>query len=65
MLCAKVGNMAWTVDFDSPRVSCQDMSFHMYKPRMWYHANTVPLTYSEGLPKNCIKCHYHKRCRTK
>jgi len=64
-LCAKVSNMAWTAEFNAPRVSCQDMTFHTYQPRMWHPSDTVPLTYSQGLPKTCVECHYHKPCGAK
>jgi hypothetical protein len=65
MLCAKVGNMGWSAHFEGPSPTCEDISFGVYQPKMWYPLNTVPLTYSEGLPKNCTSCHYHKPCRTR
>lgn len=60
LLCAKVGNMAWSAHFEGPRATCQYISFGAYQPRMWYPSDTGPLTYSQGLPKACIECHYHK-----
>ena len=65
MLCAKVGNMAWEARFEGPRATCEDISFETYQPRTSYPSDTLPLTWSEGLPKNCITCHYHKPCRSK
>lgn len=62
LLCAKVGNIAWTAEFDSPSVTCQHMTFHMHQPKTWYLSDTAPLTYSQGLPKTCIECHYHRPC---
>lgn len=62
MLCAKVGNMAWGARFEGPRPTCENISFGTYKPRASYPLNTVPLTYSDGLPKDCLTCHYHQPC---
>ncbi len=63
-LCAKVGNMAWTAGFDVPRATCQDMSFGAYQPKAWYSSDSVPLTWTQGLPSKCKGCHYHKQSRT-
>jgi hypothetical protein len=65
MLCAKVGNMAWGAHFEGPRPTCENISFNMGQPKSWYPSDTVPLTWSEGLPKNCISCHYHQPCTSK
>jgi hypothetical protein len=79
LLCAKVGNMAWTADFNNPPqwssdheekrtpspLSCHDMSISVYQPRRWSPSDTVPLTWSKGLPKTCLKCHYHQPCPAK
>jgi len=65
LLCAKVGNMAWTADFNGPSVACQNMTFHAYQPKMWYPSDTVPLIYSQERPKECAQCHYHEPCPTK
>ncbi len=62
VLCAKVGNMAWGAHFEGPRASCEDISFGTYKPRMSYPLNTARLSYSDGLPKDCMTCHYHQPC---
>jgi hypothetical protein len=64
-LCAKVGNMAWAAHFEGPRPACEGISFGTYKPRMSYPLNTVPLTYSDGLPRDCLTCHYHQPCRSR
>ena len=64
-LCARVGNMAWAAHFEGPRPACEDISFGTYKPRMSYPLNTVPLTYSDGLPQECMTCHYHQPCRSR
>jgi hypothetical protein len=65
LLCAKVGNMAWTASFDAPRPSCQHHAIGVYQPRRWSPSDTVPLTWSRGLPEACLKCHYHEPCRSK
>jgi hypothetical protein len=76
LLCAKVGNMAWSADFDDPPhwstdrqekrtpspLSCRDMSIHVYQPRPWSPSDSGPLTWFEGLPKAFLKCHYHQPC---
>ncbi len=61
-LCAQVGNMAWSARFDGPRPACDSISIHVYQPRRWSASDTAPLTWSEGLPQKCIKCHYHRPC---
>ena len=79
LLCAKVGNMAWSADFYNPPqrstdqkekrtpspLSCHDISIGVYQPRPWTSSDTVPLVWFEGLPKTCLKCHYHQPCPTK
>jgi hypothetical protein len=60
LLSAKVGNMAWSVRFHGPEASCDGISIHVFQPRVWSASDSAPLTYSEGLPKKCLRCHYHK-----
>ena len=66
MLCARVGNMAWRAHFEGPRATCEDIAFSVGQPRTWYpSSDSGPLTYSEGLPKACLECHYHQPHRAK
>jgi hypothetical protein len=60
-LCGMVGNMAWEASFSGVRPTCQDMSLAAYQPRAWYPSDTAPVVWAEGLPKNCLGCHYHGR----
>jgi hypothetical protein len=61
LLCAKVGNMAWDATCQKA-TSGHVIELGTFQPRQWYASDTLPLTYSEGLPKSCIRCHYHKPC---
>lgn len=65
LLCTKTGNMAWSASFSTPGEKCQGLSLSTYRPRQWYPSDTVPLTWHEGLPRTCLKCHYHKPCHSK
>lgn len=64
-LSAKVGNMAWGARFEGARPTCENISFGMGQLKKWYPSETVPLTFTEGLPKNCLTCHYHQPCPAK
>jgi hypothetical protein len=64
LLCAKVGNMAWDATCQKA-TSGHVVELGTFQPRQWYASDTLPLTYSEGLPKTCIQCHYHRPCSGK
>ncbi len=60
-LSAMVGNMAWGAGFKGGRPACEDMSLDSYQPRQFYPTDEPgPDTRSEGLPKKCMTCHYHR-----
>ncbi len=59
-LCARVGNMAWDAYFKNPIPRCESTSVIFYQPKVWYPSDTDPLTWTEGLPKKCTGCHYHR-----
>ncbi len=63
-LCAKVGNVAWDVTCQKA-TSGHSVELGTFHPRQSFPSDTLPLTDSEGLPKACIQCHYHRPCGNK
>ena len=63
-LCAQAGNIAWNVSCQRA-ASGHAIEMGMYHLRQWVPSETLPVTFSEGLPKTCTQCHYHKPCHDK
>ncbi len=59
-LCARAGNVAWDAYFKNPIPRCEGTSVSFYQPKAWYPSDTDPITWTEGLPKKCTTCHYHR-----
>ena len=60
-LSTMVPNMAWYASFESGTPRCENMSVNSYHPREWYPPDGPgSLNHSEGLPKKCTTCHYHR-----
>ncbi len=64
-LASSAGNVAWYAHYGGRAPTCQSLQLGEYQPRAWYPVDPDAKQWVEGLPRNCVRCHYHKQAESK
>lgn len=59
-LSSMAGNVAWYSTYKKSPPSCENLELGEYQPKTWYPPDGMRKVWVEGLPQECLSCHYHK-----